>query len=157
MRRSRAIEAAVLVMAAAALRAPALAQDIPPAATAPAAMVEDLQLEVWINGRDTGLVAAVTRETDGRLLMSPDELRAVGLAAPRRASAIDLSALPGLRATYDEDGQRLMVEAAVPTLLPQRFDLGPPGLDGLDARQDFGAVVNYALSADGGQDDAGRA
>jgi outer membrane usher protein len=156
MRRSRAIEAAVLVMAAASLRAPALAQDIPPPAAAPASMIEDLQLEVWINGRDTGLVAAVTREADGRLLMSPDELRAVGLAAPRRASPVDLSALPGLRATYDEDGQRLMVEAAATTLLTQRFDLAPPGLDGLDARQDFGAVVNYALSVDGGQNEAGQ-
>ena len=156
MRRSRAIEAAVLVMAAA-LRAPALAQDIPPPAALPAAMVEDLQLEVWINGRDTGLVASVTRQADGRLLMSPDELRAVGLAAPREAAPVDLAALPGLRATYDEDGQRLMVQAAVTGLRTQRFDLGPPGLDGLDARQDLGAVVNYALTADGGQGQKGEA
>ncbi len=155
MRRSRAIEAAVLVMAAA-LRAPALAQDIPPPAALPAAMVEDLQLEVWINGRDTGLVASVTRQADGRLLMTPDELRAVGLAAPREAAAIDLATLPGLRAAYDEDRQRLVVEAATAGLLTQRFDLAPPGLDGLDARQDMGAVVNYALTADGGQGEKGE-
>ncbi|WP_165188893.1 fimbria/pilus outer membrane usher protein [Caulobacter soli] len=156
MRRSRAIEAAVLMMAAATLRAPALAQDIPPPAARSAASVEDLQLEVWINDRDTGLVASVTREADGRLLMTPDELRAVGLAAPRRMEPVDLAVLPGLRATYDEDGQRLMVEASGVGLMTQRFDLGPPGLDGLDARQDFGAVVNYALTADGGQNDKGQ-
>lgn len=155
MPRSPAIEAVVLVMAAAALRSPALAQDIPPASAPPAAATENLQLEVWINGRGTGLVAAVTREADGRLLMSPDELRAVGLTSPRRPGPVDLATLAGLRATYDEDGQRLMIDAAVDSLLTQRFDLGPPGLDGLAASQDLGAVMNYAVSADGGQAKSG--
>jgi outer membrane usher protein len=158
MRRSPAIEAAMLVMAAAALRSPASAQDIPrldAAAASPA--IEALQLEVWINNRGTGLVASVTRQADGRLLMTPDELRAVGLATPRQSELVDLSTLPGLSATYDEDGQRLMIDAAVDTLLTQRFDLGPNGRKGLDARQDFGAVVNYAVSADGGQGEAGSA
>ncbi|KRA56680.1 hypothetical protein ASD79_16595 [Caulobacter sp. Root655] len=160
MRRSLAIEAAVLIMAAATLRSPALAQDVPPPSrSAPTAITQDLQLEVWINGHGTGLVAAVTRDADGRLSMSADEMRAVGLSPPPppqgRPGPVDLSALPGLRATYDEDGQRLLVEAAADTLRAQRFDLGPPGLDGLNARQDFGAVLNYAVSADGGQGEAG--
>jgi outer membrane usher protein len=158
MRRSLAIEAVVLMVAAAALRSPVLAQDIPPPSRgAAAAVAQDLQLEVWINGHGTGLVAAVTRDADGRLSMSADEMRTVGLSPPRRPDPVDLSALPGLRATYDEDGQRLLVEAALDTLRVQRFDLGPPGLDGLNARQDFGAVLNYAVSADGGQGEAGGA
>jgi outer membrane usher protein len=157
MRRSLAVEAAMLVMAAAALRSPASAQDIPPPASATPPAVEDLQLEVWINGRGTGLVAFVIREADGRLLMSPDELRAVGLTAPRQVEPVDLSTLPGLRAAYDEDSQRLIVQAAVSTLLTQRFDLYPNGRRGLDAHQDFGAVFNYAISADGGQGEAGSA
>jgi outer membrane usher protein len=154
MRRSPAIEAALLVMAAAALRTPALAQDIPalPAATSTAG-VEELQLEVWINGLGTGLVAAVSLDPDGRLWMSADELRAVGLASPHRTGKIDLTGLPGLGATYDEIGQRLLVEANVGSLLTQRFDLSPTGANGLDARQDAGAVLNYAFSADGGQVD----
>ena len=152
MRRSPAIEAAVLVMAAAALRTPALAQEIPPLpAATQAADVEELQLEVWVNGLGTGLVAAVTRDADGRLSMSADELRAVGLASPRRIGKLDLAAIPGLTATYDEIGQRLLVEATVDSLRTQRFDLSPTRDDSLAARQDTGAVLNYAFSADGGQ------
>lgn len=156
MRRSRAIEAAVLIMAATALRGPAFAQDIPPLPAAISATdVEDLQLEVWVNGLGTGLVAAVSRAPDGRLSMSADELRAVGLASPRRVGMLDLAALPGLTATYDEIGQRLLVQATLGNLLTQRFDLSPTGADGLAARQDTGAVLNYAFSADGGQGDRG--
>ena len=137
---------------AAALRTPALAQDIPPlpAATQPSG-VEELQLEVWVNGLGTGLVAAVTRDADGRLSMSADELRAVGLASPRRIGKLDLAAIPGLAATYDEVGQRLLVEATIDSLRTQRFDLSPGRDDSLAARQDTGAVLNYAFSADGGK------
>ena len=155
MRRSRAIEVAVLLMAATPLSPTAFAQDIPPP-SAVTPLVEDLQLEVWINDRDTGLVAAVTRQADDRLSMSADELRAVGLSAPRRPGLIDLAALPGLAASYDDESQRLLVHAEVGSLLTQRFDLGPTDRDGLDAHQDFGAVMNYAFTADGGQGQAGE-
>ena len=155
MLRSPAIEAAVLIMAAAALRSPAFAQDIPPLpAAASASGVEDLQLEVWVNGLGTGLVAAVSRDAKGRLSMSADELRAVGLASSRRVGQIDLTTLPGLTAIYDDVGQRLLVEATIDSLRTQRFDLSPTGVDGLAARQDAGAVLNYAFSADGGQGEA---
>ncbi|MBO9707628.1 MAG: fimbrial biogenesis outer membrane usher protein [Caulobacter sp.] len=144
----------MLLLAAASMRDIAHAQEIPPPiATLPA--VENLQLEVWINMRSTGLVASVTREPDGRLLMSAEELRAVGLAAPRRPGLIDLATLPGLSADYDEINQRLMVRATVATLNTQRFDLAPDDREGLDARQDAGAVLNYAFSADGGQGERG--
>lgn len=156
MRRSPAIEAAVLVMAAAALRSPALAQDIPPPSAAALPTVQQLQLEVWINGRGTGLVAAVTREADGSLWMTDDEMRAVGLDAPRRPGLINLSVEPGLHAVYDEDEQRLLIDATLNNLLIQRFSLHSPSADVLGARQDSGVVLNYALSADGGQDAAGK-
>ncbi|MBI1682935.1 fimbria/pilus outer membrane usher protein [Caulobacter hibisci] len=113
-------------------------------------MREDLQLEVWINGRNTGLVAAVARESDARLEMRADEMRAVGLAAAG-TGYVDLSTVEGLSAAYDDIGQRLMVTADVERLVVQRFDLAVRHARAGAPRQDLGAVLNYVFSADGGQ------
>ncbi len=121
-----------------------------PVAQAPADR-EDLQLEVVINGRTTDLVASVVRWSDGRLAMKGGELNAVGLAAPDTESLIPLDQLPGVEAAYDEDGQRLLIHAAVAALKTRHIDLRA-GRGGATARQDFGAVLNYALSADFGED-----
>lgn len=154
MRRSRATEAALLSAVFAVCGASALAQDLPlPDLKAVATMREDLQLEVWINGRNTGLVAAVEREGDGRLRMQADEMRAVGLAAPA-AGLVDLTGVPGLTAVYDDPGQRLMVTADLDRLAIQRFNLAVRREAAGAPRQDFGAVLNYIFSADAGQVDA---
>ncbi|KSB90700.1 hypothetical protein AS593_10110 [Caulobacter vibrioides] len=155
MRRSRATEAVVLGAVFTAFGACALAQDLPlPDLKAVVAMREDLQLEVWINGRNTGLVAAVAREADGRLRMQADEMRAVGLAASG-ADLVDLASVRGLSATYDDLGQRLMVAADIDQLAIQRFDLAVRREAAGAARQDLGAVLNYIVSADAGQGDGG--
>ncbi|MDG2531414.1 fimbria/pilus outer membrane usher protein [Caulobacter endophyticus] len=155
MRRSRATEAALLSAVFTALGTSVLAQDLPlPDLKAIAAMREDLQLEVWINSRNTGLVAAVEREADGRLRMRADEMRAVGLAAPGGEGLVALDGVPGLSATYDDLGQRLMVTADVDQLAIQRFDLSVRREAAGAPRQDLGAVLNYVFSADAGQVDA---
>jgi len=154
MRRSRATEAAFLSAVFTAFGACALAQDLPlPDLKAVETVREDLQLEVWINGRNTGLVAAVVREGDGRLRMRADEMRAVGLAAPGM-ELVDLATIQGLSATYDDLGQRLMVTADIDQLAIQRFDLSVRREAAGAPRQDVGAVLNYIFSADGGQTDA---
>ncbi|WP_146218033.1 fimbria/pilus outer membrane usher protein [Caulobacter sp. D5] len=153
MRRSRATEAVALSLAFAALGTSASAQDLPlPDLKAVETMREDLQLEVWINGRNTGLVAAVAREADGRLEMRADEMRAVGLSAGG-VGLVDLSALRGLSAAYDDVGQRLMVNADIDLLAVQRFNLAANRDAAGAPRQDLGAVLNYVFSADGGQVD----
>lgn len=154
MRRSRATEATLLSAVFAVCGASALAQDLPlPDLKAVTTLREDLQLEVWINGRNTGLVAAVEREADGRLRMRADEMRAVGLAASGMGM-VELATIPGLSAVYDDPGQRLVVTADIDQLAIQRFDLSVRREAAGAPRQDLGAVLNYIVSADAGQVDA---
>lgn len=114
-----------------------------------------LQLEVFVNGMSTGLIAAIYRRPDGSFTSAASELDAVGLKT-RPGTALDrqvpFADLPGVTVRYDESTQSFHVTAPV-TVLKSTVIQGaalqgqPPA-----TRPPLGAVVNYTLfaSADDG-------
>ena len=65
-----------------------------------------LQLEVFVNDRPIGLVAAFTRRRDGKLSSAVTELDEVGLRVPaaiaKQNVEVSLDLLPGITYRYDE-------------------------------------------------------
>ncbi len=101
-------------MACVVLSTATAAPEKPPAKAAPAGgqsgWGQSLQLEVFIDGSSTNLVAEILRSADGRLAARRSELREVGVAVPGRgagAEIVALDAIPGIGVRYDEAGQKL--------------------------------------------------
>jgi outer membrane usher protein FimD/PapC len=78
-----------------------------------------LQLEVWVNGQLTDLVAAFTQAPDGDLTSTVAELRSLGLKVRGLGSEnVNVSALPDVTYDYDAGQQRLDIQAKSAALLP---------------------------------------
>lgn len=80
-------------------------------------------LEIWLDGHNTGKVARVTVSRDA-LLISAADFAELHLKLPAPSGDADLAHLPGLSATLDEAGQRLLLSVAADALPLQRFDAG---------------------------------
>lgn len=113
-----------------------------------AVRADPLLLEVWRNGVPTETVVPVTRAQDALLIPSAD-FPALGLnvTAPP-GEQVDLGRLPGISATLDETGQRLLLTVAPASLPRQLYDLGAgaapsptPGEAGAILRYDFSATL----------------
>ncbi|HEY0178449.1 MAG TPA: fimbria/pilus outer membrane usher protein [Dokdonella sp.] len=117
---------------------------------------QPLQLEVFINERATGLIAAFTlRAADGRLTSSRSELEEVGLKVPAALAddlAIPLDALPGVTYRYDEAAQTIRFSAEAAAMQPTVIHAQALASVPTPQRPPLGVVVNYALfgSADDG-------
>ncbi|ALM52419.1 fimbria/pilus outer membrane usher protein [Halomonas huangheensis] len=120
----------------------------------------DLQLEVFINGSSTDLVAVFRHSVDGSLAISPDQLRNVGIYPADEAiqsnGLVDIAQLPGVSADYRETSQSIhfTVEFAA---LSERVIEGRGGVRdgaaGTDAQSSLGALMNYTLYTSTGGDD----
>jgi outer membrane usher protein len=102
-------------------------------------------LEVSLNGKDSGVVMAVSREGD-HLFVAAEDFRKLNLALPLREARADLAHLPGLTARIDETGQRLLLTAAAAVLPRQLYDLNASASDPVP-QSDTGAMLHYDLSA----------
>lgn len=110
----------------------------------------DLQLEVFLNGASTQLIAAFREEADGRLLIDPDQLRNVGLRPAEAAAGpdglIDIARLPNVSFEVDEATQSIHFAATYGALAPHIVDLGlRTGADRAEAESSVGALVNYTV------------
>ncbi len=109
------------------------------------------QLEIFINGQPTGLIAEVFRLPDGGWGMKAREMREVGLKPPAGKQDDDLVRLSeiGAETLYDEALQRLEIAVDDSRRLPKVFDLaGGNRKEPLDvARPGTGLVLNYDLLA----------
>lgn len=168
-RTSGAAELAVLAIACLTIFSvfqKAAAQDLPPPSTGialPDDGVLELQLEVFVNGSPTELIAAFRQTPEGLLLIEPVQLKNVGIKpakeAIRRDGWIDIGTLPGVVATYDEENQTInfqaMEESRAARVIDAQADEMPQ-----DAEQDepvatsaLGGLVNYTVfGATGGQE-----
>lgn len=119
-----------------------------PVLAAPTGPIE-LFVELVVNGQAGGALARVTRD-GGRLLIDAASLRDSGVAVAG-TGPIDVTRLDGVRATYDEAGQRLLLDVA-PGLLPVRR-ITAPASDPIAPIVDAGALLNYDLylQASGGR------
>ncbi len=109
-----------------------------------------LQLEVFINGRATQLVASLTQYPDGKLAASRRELKGLGIQPPDggdHEKAVALDELSGLSYHYDEPRQRLDLTVAderrVRHVIDARGDMPAPS----EARTETGFVLNYLAYA----------
>ncbi|MDH7792082.1 fimbria/pilus outer membrane usher protein [Ochrobactrum sp. AN78] len=120
-RTSGAVDLAVLTIACLTIFSAfpkAAAQDLPPPSagiTSPDDEFQELQLEVFVNGSSSELIAAFRQTSDGLLLIEPEQLKNVGIKPAKEATRedgwVDIGRLPGVVATYDEENQTVGFDA----------------------------------------------
>ncbi|MDI6835829.1 MAG: fimbrial biogenesis outer membrane usher protein, partial [Rhizobiaceae bacterium] len=146
----------------------ARAQQLPPAGTGVDADTSlatslDLQLEVFINGRPTRLIAAFTRDGSGALAIAPDQLRNVGIIpaaeALRADGLVDISKLPGVAYRYDATLQAIYFDVQFDSISARVIDAhkrtrSDPGEEKADSS--FGGLINYTIYGNTGGGDAGK-
>jgi outer membrane usher protein len=109
---------------------------------------ETLHLEITLNGRKLSTIAEIFKLPSGRFAARASELRAIGLAPPGKLADDDilpLGKLPGLRYAYDEPGQTLALDVPLELLAPYRGNGSTA--ERVDARSDYGMIVNYSALA----------
>lgn len=152
--------AAICLVLAAAPAAHAQDHDAPPLKGALLGEGADLYLDVLVNGRAVGLVAAFRMAAGGALSIAPDELAELGLktdpAALDSDGRVALARLPGVSAAYDAAAQQVRLTAEPHALLPHVVKAGAPRIIAPEAAADAGAVLNYTLYAAGGRSDRWR-
>ncbi|GGH12435.1 fimbrial biogenesis outer membrane usher protein [Alsobacter metallidurans] len=111
----------------------------------------DLHLEVLINERRDATIGAFHQTADGRLTAKRAELRSIGIIPPGRGQddeSVDLAALPGVTAVYDEPKQTIAFKVSDPTrLAPTVVDAATAdGVAPFEPPQSgWGAAVNYLV------------
>lgn len=112
----------------------------------------ELQLEVLVNGKPSGLIAAVRQLSGGRLAIQPEQLQNCGIAPAREAALpdgwLDIAKLPGVTFDYDEAKQTLAFTAALHSLATLKITSGETGGSGRRSpKSAIGGLVNYTLYA----------
>ena len=113
---------------------------------------EDLPLflQVYINGRDLGLVAEFAVHIgQNRMSATRKELGEIGLRTPPGPAAgiVYLDTLPGLTFRYDEAFQSIDMLADPGILLPKVVSAAVPE-EQLEPTRETGAVLNYSVGAE---------
>lgn len=113
---------------------------------------EDLQLEVFLNGRSTGFVLSFTRHANGRFSCPAPQLRTIGLNVAAGEGDVFLDEIPELTFTYDPALQLMRMTAGAAAQRPVIIESGSPARAGMPVRPPLGAVLDYTLfaSADDG-------
>jgi len=131
-------------LAALSAATPAAASDpLPLAAAAPVDAAATLYVELIVNGDAKGRIVAVMKDGD-HLWIEAAALREAGIDL-REQGRIDVAAYPGFRATYDEEGQRLLLDVPATLLPTSRID-GERN-DRVATTVSTGVLVNYDLYA----------
>ena len=123
----------------------AVAEPLSPGALPPQA---ELQLEVWINGHTTNLIAPFVELPGGLLAMASGAFDDLDLSVSKAAAANGYVPLDGLRGiTYAYNRTTQVVELTVPQSLrrPKVYSAGREGARIEPARSDYGSVLNYTL------------
>lgn len=120
----------------------------PPPRSAEPAAGQRLELELFVNGLRTGIVAPVFQHGP-RFQLRPDDLRRAGLLIGAAGDAIFLDSLEGLRADYDAPRQQLHLTVS-PEYLPSQH-LGGPKRKFERAKYDVGGLLNYDVYVSGGE------
>lgn len=144
----------------------AVAQDLPPplaeVANSDSEFLE-LQLEVFVNGSPTELIAAFRQTPDGLLLIEPEQLKNVGIKPVKEATRedgwIDVGRLPGVVATYDEENQTVGFDALEDSRAARVIDAQADDIPATDEEEkpvitsNMGGLVNYTIyGSTGGQE-----
>lgn len=118
----------------------------PPPRPEPAA-ASILFLELVVNGRSSGIVAAVGVE-HGRYNLRLADLKRAGLLVDAVDDSLFLDELPGVTAQYDKPAQSLGIDVPASYLPQQR--LGGRKRKQVAARTEMGALLSYDVYVSGG-------
>ena len=136
----------------------AAAQDLPP----PLAELNhsdseflELQLEVFVNGSPSELIAAFRQTPDGLLLIEPEQLKNVGIKPAKEAIRedgwVDIGRLPGVVATYDEENQTVSFDAVEGSRAARVIDAQADDVPPTEEEEkpvitsNMGGLVNYTI------------
>jgi outer membrane usher protein len=121
--------------------------------------VQQLQLEVFINGAPTNQIAAFESPDGQHVGAKPDELQALGLNLGKGRSAtaiIMLDTIRGLTYRYEVQEQRIFLTINDGLRGTMSYDASPDRETPPDVKAGFGGVLNYNLFAASRQEpDAG--
>jgi outer membrane usher protein len=113
-----------------------------------AAQTQPLQLEVFINDKETQLIGTFVRLSDGRIAAQPNELVEIGLKVQRLSGAealIAIDELPGVVYRYDEPTQKIYLTCDDDQRITKSYDARGAVDRPLSAQSDYGAALNYTL------------
>lgn len=119
----------------------------PPPQSIDTAADQQLELELFVNGMRSGIVARAVKQ-GGRFRLRTDDLRSAGLRLPAAGETLFLDSLDGVRADYDQPRQQLHLTVSPEYLPAQR--VGGDKREFTPARYDLGALLNYDVYVSGG-------
>lgn len=108
---------------------------------------QTLQLEIYVNGMASGVLASVLKRDD-RFQLRTADLRRAGMVLPTTDEKVFLDTLDGVSADYDAARQQLHL-TVLPDYLPTQ-QIGPHGRPYERAKRDSGALLNYDAFLTGG-------
>jgi outer membrane usher protein len=120
----------------------------PPPQRANIAADQRLELELFVNGMRSGIIAHVVKQGP-RFQLRAEDLRRAGLQFQATGEALFLDSLDGVRADYDAPRQQLHLTVSPEYLPAQR--LGDRQADFRPAEYDMGALLNYDVYVSGGR------
>ncbi len=141
-------------------RSTALAQSLPPVELPEdtdqqqLGSVRNLQLEVFVNGAATDLIAEFRQETDGSLAIDPVQLSNVGIAPAEQAlrpdGLIALSRLSNVSYEVDEVSQNIRFTVSHDAISTRVIEAHTPDTEVRKAQSAVGGLVNYTIYASTG-------
>ena len=160
-RTSGAVDLAVLTIACLTIFSAfpkAAAQDLPPPSAgiaSPDDEFQELQLEVFVNGSSSELIAAFRQTPDGLLLIESQQLKNVGIKPAKEATRedgwVDIGRLPGVVATYDEENQTVsfdaMEDSRAARIIDAQADETPQASEEEEpvVTSNLGGLINYTV------------
>ncbi len=120
---------------------------------------DELQLEVWVNGYTTNLIAPFVELPGGSLAVSRDALDDLELAVPGNGAAnakVRLDTIPGVTYRLDRATQTLHLTVPKGMRKAKLYDATRVGAPIEAGRADYSTLLNYSLFASGTQGIAPR-
>jgi len=115
----------------------------------------ELQLDVFVNGSPTELIAAFRQTPDGLLLIEPEQLNNVGIKPAKEAIRddgwVDIGRLPGVVATYDEEKQTIGFDALEESRAARVIDAQADDIPPTEEEEkpvitsNMGGLINYTV------------
>jgi len=119
----------------------------PPPQRVDAAADQQLELELFVNGMRSGVVAHAVKQ-GARFSLRTDDMRHAGLRLQTTSETLFLDSLEGVRADYDAPRQELYLTVSPEYLPAQRVGRGKRRFE--PAQYDMGALLNYDAYVSGG-------